>query len=254
MGGPGGKPEPRQFSLELARGVRRLIQSVNVSDDDHREPKKPTGITGPVHISFKNPRPTATFTPFDFHTSKADVEMVVAEGFLSVSRRQSLLPYTIRRLVKNPTDDYDFTLDTSTGSRYLELLEVAPKSFMMAGYQGAPSSYKSYDFARSILEGIMTKSSRYDSATSMHMILLLYETHWTFAPSAETLALLQYFAYQEKPKFEEIYWYHPITPGDGIVEFVYPTPPDHWKGFDPEKWRESVVHNLAPDGWMAGRG
>ena len=134
----------------------------------------------------------------------------------------------------------------------MELLEVAPQAHMNSGHQQAPSSYSPYDFVQSVLESIMTKSARYDTTTASRTILLLYETHWTFAPSGEALALLQYFTLQQTPTFEEIYWYHPIAIDDGIVEFVYPTPPEYWKGFDPELWRQAVVHNLDPRNWKAG--
>ena len=224
-----------------------------MSGEDQSKPKKPTGITGPVYVSFEGVRPTSTFMPFDFPTSKDEVESVVAQGFLTVAVRQSLLSFAVNRLAKNPTDDYDFTLHTSAGLRYLELLEVAPQPHMSAGYQNAPSSYRPYEFAQTILESIMAKSCRYDPATASLTTVLLYETHWPFAPSAETLALLQYFVFQRSPRFHEIYWYHPIARDDGIVEFVYPTPAEHWGGFDPETWQDAVVHNLDPRGWNAGK-
>ena len=80
-----------------------------MASDDPREPKKPTGLTGPVHMSFEAARPTATFLPFNFPTSKAEIEVVVAECFLSVAARQSMLSFSVNRIAKNPTDDYDFT-------------------------------------------------------------------------------------------------------------------------------------------------
>ena len=223
-----------------------------MAKDDPYKPRKPTGLTGPVHISFEGTQPTATFLPLDFPTSKAEVESLIAETFLSVASRQSVLPFAVIQITKNPTDDYDFTLNTSTGQRHLELLEVAPREHMSSGHQQAPSSYNPYDFAQAILQEILTKSSRYDTATVSRTVLLLYETHWTFAPSVEALGLLQYFTLRQAPRFERIYWYHPIGRDDGIVEFVYPTPAEHWKGFDPESWRDVKVHNLDPHEWKPG--
>ena len=216
-----------------------------------REVKKPTGLTGLTWLSFETA--SADFRRLQFPSAKDEVETLVAQDFIAAANQQSILNYSVTSYEKNPTDDYDFTLDTSAGRRYLELLEVAPESLMKSGYQEAPGTYRTKELAQALLGSIESKSRKYDSVTAAHTLLLLYETQWTFAGDEVALLSLQHGTYRMAPKFEEIYWYHPISPGDGIIEFVYPTPSDYWQTFDPECYREIVTTALDPAGWTMER-
>lgn len=215
---------------------------------ENRNPRKPTGETGPVRMFMGPQGATAEFQKFAFPTQKDEIEALIAGDFLRMA--ESLLPFRVASHSQNKQNDFDFVIETSVGQKYLELAEVA--LLKSGSYSAAPSSYKPYDFAQEMLQLVLRKSAHYGGHPPQGLNLLLYITHWAFIPSDSAISLLQYWTLKNAHGFEGIYLYGPISPGDGIPFLIYPTPTEQWTAFDPERIRAATVQNLDPHAWKPG--
>lgn len=164
------------------------------------------------------------------------------------------MPLRISEWKQNHQNDFDFSVVTTEGPKFLELMEIAPLENLRGSYDKAPSSYKPYDFAAYILAKINGKSERYRGAASSNICLLMYITDWAFTLSPTVIALLQYWTAHQSHSFQYIFCYSPIDTESGIANLIYPTPKNFWKSFNPDTYRENVVHNLSPLKWELARG
>lgn len=204
-----------------------------------KKPKlKPTGVTGPVRISQEG----ASFRPVVFPKTKEEIEHFIVQGFVSNFCKEAL---SILSFEQNEQNDFDFTLQTNLGQKYLELMEIAPLEKIRGSYADAPSSYNAYEFAQTILAKILSKSSRYTGLKTPPVMLLLYVTDWAFTLSETVNALLQYWLIKNKHAFQCVFAFKPRSENSGTVSILFPTPPDFWAGFDPERARNTIVHNIS---------
>ncbi len=212
-------------------------------------PRKPTGEVGPFSLTFNGGTAVVQSHFIQFPPTKEAVEDLVAEGFLAQARREAILP-TSSRIHRNAVDDFDFTLETPSSLRYLELMEVAPLEAAGGSHHATTGSFRPYDLARGAMDKLQQKSNRYFGvARSTRIVLLLYITHWTFTPNDTTIMLLQYWCHHEAHCFDEVYFYQPHDNTCGMLSVLHPTPKQHWQqcgGFDPEDCRQDVMHNLVP--------
>lgn len=210
-------------------------------------PRKPTGTTGPLQVSAEG----AEFLQLEFPKTKEEIETFIVEAFV---RNSGSMPLQISDWKQNPQNDFDFSVETSEGPKFLELMEIAPLENLCGSYDKAPSSYKPYDFAAYILAKINGKSERYRGAASSNIGLLMYVTDWAFTLSQTLIALLQYWTAHQSHSFQYIFCYSPINTECGVANLIYPTPIDFWENFNPEAYRENVVNNLSPLKWELARG
>jgi len=211
------------------------------------KPRKPTGTTGPFEVTFGESKATVTWQTASFSSQKEEIEAGVAEGFLREVDRQQLFSFTVNAVRQNLQNDLDFTLETSEGGKYLELMEIAPLTDNGGRYDEATGSYNPYDRSSGIMSEVLKKSRRYRStATDTPILLVVYNTHWAFDLGDTALMLLQYFAQATEHCFERIYFYRPSSERSGTAYDVFPTPPEHWAGFNPEVCRDDVAYNLIP--------
>lgn len=192
---------------------------------------------------------SAEFQPIELPHDKAGIETRMAEGFIRAATFQALLPFRVQTIVPNAENDFDFNLETSHGPKVLELVEIAPLQQLGGSYDSATGVIKSYPFAEQVLRVILGKSGHYGSRPPVGLHLLLYITHWAFLPGDAITSLLQYWCLRQQHGFEGIYWYAPFDDTTGVAFLLFPTPEEHWRGFDPESKRESTLHNLNPRGW-----
>lgn len=209
--------------------------------------RKPTGTTGPLHVSAEG----AEFLQLEFPRTKEEIESFIVEAFV---RNSGSMPLRISEWKQNHQNDFDFSVVTTEGPKFLELMEIAPLENLRGSYDKAPSSYKPYDFAAYILAKINGKSERYRGAASSNICLLMYITDWAFTLSPTVIALLQYWTAHQSHSFQYIFCYSPIDTESGIANLIYPTPKNFWKSFNPDTYRENVVHNLSPLKWELARG
>jgi hypothetical protein len=211
---------------------------------DTTKKRKPTGITGPVRVDLVPGHTSVKFQMVQFPGSKSEIEAAIVRAFLAAEQGVLLAPLLDVR--PNPECGFDFTDFAATIPTYVELMEIAPLEGTGGSYATAPGSYRTYEFADFILGKIIKKSTRYGTTPKRRLILLTYVTDWRFILSGTALALVQYWTLVRPHVFSEIYAFKPVSRNEGIPHRIYPTPRAHWRGFDPELYRDSVTHNVDP--------
>src|SRR6266568_4709913 len=122
-----------------------------------RNIRKPTGKTGAISLG---PR-SAKYLPTTFPETKEEIELFVARQFAAFRSPRHLFAFEILGSpTQNPTDDFDFTLSTSAGPKYLELLEVHLASIGEVWPTGQ-FAYEPYRAAELIFQHMNKKSERY---------------------------------------------------------------------------------------------
>ena len=116
-----------------------------------KKPTKPTGNIGVVALSPEG----ASFQRIEFPRTKDEIEEFIVKAFVGNSAG---MPLQIVGFSQNVENDFDFTINTSEGTKYLELMEVAPLENLRGSYAQAPDRYKPYDFALHVAEKITGKS------------------------------------------------------------------------------------------------
>lgn len=207
-------------------------------------------MSGPIKLSTGPSGGNAEFLPLSFPKTKEDIETFIVRGFLTTVSRQDILPSALESLARNELDDFDFTVMTHNGPKYIELMEIAPLEHLGESYNKAHSSYKPYDFARYIMDKILGKSDRYISPTDIGLVLLLYVTDWHFKLNETTLRLLKYWTLDTRHCFEGIYYYSPAFKDTGVAEVIFPTAKDKWIGFNSETYRDVEAFPVDPRGWQ----
>lgn len=208
--------------------------------------RKPTGQIGPTRVTATPAGVSSEFMPIDFGDSKVGVERRIASMFLCLAPEQNVFPHSACSLVQNEESDLDFTLiSKDEKSRKLELMEIAPLEGV-GGYSSASEIYRPYEFAKEILATIQKKSRKYGPPSSAEHHLLLYVTDWKFILSESVVGLLQYWTLSESHNFNGIYLFMPMEEREGVSRLIFPTPASFWSSYDPEAYRENVVHNINP--------
>ena len=207
-----------------------------------KKPRKPVGVSGAIWVTSAGPK----FQTVPFPETKEEIEAYIAQSFSS-----QVLPggLVIRSIHQNKQNDFDFTVKTSEGSKFLELMEIAPLENLRGSYELAPSTYKPYDFAGYILAKVLGKSSRYAGVRKSKIVLLLYVTDWSFSLSETTISLLQFWLTTNEHCFEYVFLHEPTDTNSGKTHILAPTRKTHWLTFDPESYRDNEVRNLSPLGW-----
>jgi hypothetical protein len=152
---------------------------------------------------------------------------------------------------QNPIDDFDFTLATTSGPKYLELMEAHFSQigkFLPSGQYG----YEPYRVAERLFGNMKKKSDRYRGVTHQGIVLLTYSTHWQFALSNAVIWLLGHQLHSTRLVFESIYHICLADPDAVDVMLLFPTNVD-FALFNPEKYRENWDILLDPAGFTVER-
>jgi len=205
--------------------------------------KKPTGNIG--NIVLQPEKGTATFETVKFPETKEEIEEFIVKPLIRSGRKSGFFNFKSKGdPIRNETDDFDFTLPTEDGHKYLELMEVAPLEHIRGSYKKAPNSYNEFDFATYIYQKLLDKSKRYKTSTEFGIILLIYVTDWKFVLSKNVIALLQYWTMKEEHCFEGIFYFSFLSPREGIVYVVYPADKALFKDFNENQYRNNQVFLL----------
>ncbi len=211
-------------------------------------PGHATRVTiGPVKFSGEG----IEFQKIDFPRNKEEVEAFIVRSFLNSG---GMLPLTINGFSQNEQSDFDFSIDTSEGKKYLELMEIAPLENLRGSYQSAPPKYRPFDFAEYIFKKMMMKSDKYQGVISSNICLLVYITDWAFTISEKVVTLLQYWTANKTHSFQYVFCYSPIDQSTGDARLLYPTHFECWSDFDPEIFRGFEVINFSPLRWQFDHG
>lgn len=191
----------------------------------------------------------AEFIPVEFPRTKVEIEQYIVKRFLARAMGTQVFPYLGCTVEQNAEADLDFSLTCADKKpRKLELMEIAPLEHVQGAYENAPGTYKSYDFAKYIVDKVLAKSRKYGRPRDTELHLLVYVTDWRFNVSRNTLALLEYWLSRTAHNFIAIYLYLPIDQMTGEGVLLYPTR-NRFNDFHPEALRDDVVWNADPKGW-----
>ena len=141
--------------------------------------KKPIGTVGPIVIDSENR--TAEFRPLHFPRDKAEPESHIVRFVVAGLRNSATNFYRlVTNPIQNPENDFDFTLPTTSGDEYLELMEVAPLEHVAGSYEAAPASYNHGELADYVFKKLLSKARKHRSVPQPPVHLLLYTTDWRF--------------------------------------------------------------------------
>jgi hypothetical protein len=211
--------------------------------DEHR---KPTGDIGPISID--GPTGQVQFHGVEFPSNKEAIERFIAFPFTANAHAKGWFPFKLLGPPEqNPTDHFDFTLRTSAGIKYLELMEVHLRDIGVELPTGQ-FRYNSYEVARCLLDRIQAKSNKYQGATSHGVILLTYATHWQFCLDDCVYWLLGYWLKQSPPMFEMVFDVSWLDPSAFQSRTLFPSDKD-FSGFEPERFRDNHAIPLNPKAW-----
>jgi hypothetical protein len=210
------------------------------------KPRKPTGEH--PSIAFGPDVDGLRISSLTFPSSKEEVERFVALPFAANASVKGWFPFKLLAAPEqNPTDDFDFTLHTDRGRKYLELMEIHLRDVV----QEMPSgqySYEPYAVAQLIYERIQAKSTKYQGATSCGIVLLTYVTHWEFCLADVVYWLLAYWMRDRPPIFEQVFDVNFLDESAFESRCLYPANKD-FSSFEPEKYRENTTILLNPRRW-----
>jgi len=200
-----------------------------------KKQKKPTGKLGRIKFE-KGDVSNISFEAIRFPQQKEKNEAFIANRFVAHFVDQKYLAFRIHRIDQNEINNLDFTLRTSQGNKYLELMEIAPLEHIKGAYEEAPNYYNVYDFAQSVHEKIMKKSNSYRSVGKSNIILLIYPTDYKFVLSDTATALLQYWTLIKSHYFQYIFYFALFDDKTGMSHTIYPASRDYFVGFDENKY------------------
>lgn len=213
-------------------------------------PRKPTGSDGVISLGATDARYVARTLP----ERKEEIERLVASRF-AMYRSPSRRIFAFEILgepTQNPVDDFDFTLATSSGPKYLELMEAHFSDigeFLPSGQY----AYEPYRVAERLFENMKKKSDRYRGATEQGIVLVTYSTHWQFALSNMVYWLLGHQLQKNRLVFESVY-HMCLSDLDAVdVALLFPTTNVDFADFDPEKYRENRDILMNPAGFTFER-
>lgn len=209
-------------------------------------PHKPTGEHPSIAIG-----PDAEglrVSTLTFPSSKEEIERFVALPFAANASIKGWFPFKLfEPPEQNPTDDFDFTLITDRGRKYLELMEIHLRDLV----QELPSGqyfYKPYEVAKQVFARIQSKSKKYQGATSNGIVLLTYVTHWEFCLADVVYWLVAYWMRERPPIFEQVFDVNFLDESAFESRCLYPANKD-FSGFEPEKYRDNTTILLNPRRW-----
>jgi len=217
-----------------------------------RKIRKPSGKLGKLKFQ-SGDKNSISFEKIEFPVQKDEIEAFIVERFLFHLSAEGYLPFEITRYEQNHINDLDFTLHTTYGKKYLELMEIAPLEHIKGGYDKAPNSYNDYNFTESVYDKLMSKSASYQNTSESNIWLLIYPTDYRFVLSDTATALLQYWTITRSHYFEYIFYFTLFDETAGLLHWIYPSSQDYFVGFDASKYRNSWTILFKPEDWKMGR-
>jgi hypothetical protein len=202
--------------------------------------KKPRGIIGPVELGPK--QVGGGFQPIQFPETKPEIEEYILNCAIRSAEKMGMPLYNLtRKPDQNPENDFDFTLFTTQGTEYLDLMEVMPLAWVNGPHERAPASYNNGEFADAVYVEISKKAEHYKGATNIAIHLLLYPTDWKLRLSSGVQNLLAFFCQRDKLHFKSIATYLPDDQSQGEVTILYPSPSESFVQFDETTARQRVT-------------
>jgi len=209
---------------------------------------RPTKKTGPRGILTPRGQDLPPlFMPFGFATLAQDIGEFIVAGATATAAKEGVRLFGLTsRPVRNTANPFDFTVPTEAGEQYLDLLEVAPLSYVDGSHEKGPGAYYQGEMADRVWSGIQRKASNYGPViAAIH--LLIHPTDWRFHFSDGTLQLIAVRLAKRRHPFSTVVYYAPDDAGWGDLRVVHPirAKPDDIVTFDEGTARAVLVEPVA---------
>jgi hypothetical protein len=216
--------------------------------------KKPTGVIGSITIH-PDGRPPE-FKQVGFPQGKAEIERYILKLTILNAKKIGLNPYDLKgEPIQNPEDSFDFTLPSTQGNQYLDLMEIASLEKVRGSHEQAPNHYNNGELADSIYSKILSKAKKYGQSPRSTIHLLLYTTDWKFKADEGVLDLLAYWSLRGQHCFKSILYFRPVSSNDGDVIVIYPRPVETFQQFDEARQRRRCTLSInIREGWISPPG
>lgn len=201
--------------------------------------KKPTGAV----FSLRLPAAEGTaISKIQFPEQKTDVERLIVDRVISACVEKTYDPYSLKGAPRQePESSFDFSLSTTSGPAYLELIELAPLG-NGSTYATLPHAYRVGEFAYWIYGKINSKAVHYQLHRSVSIVhLLLYSTDSRFHVKAAVVDLVTHYCQVRPPGFSTIHWFSLDSATEGQVAVIWPRHPRELDAFAYRSAENTVV-------------
>lgn len=210
--------------------------------------QKPTGKIGSIKVQAGFGKVNKVWDTANFPKSKEEIENFFCDKFVSEFKRNGATFYSVER---NKENDFDFTLNLPGGKVYLDLVEIIIKK---PGVKGSPYTEKDVvygyqEYLSQVINLIKKKNEKYKTKSTVPIHLLLYFTHWKFAPNDNVIPLIQHDLKKEELSVENVFLYSLHAKDKGELRVLYPVEKDYLDGVDIVEFRKNIFMNLDPNGW-----
>lgn len=173
------------------------------------------------------------FDPITFPETKAAVEKFILDCAFRSAKKFGVRMMDIQEEPKqNAENHFDFTLKTTKGIEYLDLVEIIPSSWVGGPHSYARGGYNIGEFADAIYSEIEKKSRHYGKQDGIQVNLLLYVTESNLTPHPPVLDLLSFLCSKRDLGFRSIWVYIPDNQETGQIRTLFPTPDGYFQTFD----------------------
>ncbi len=183
------------------------------------------------------------FMPVGSPSSAEGIQGFIVEGATATAAKEGVQLFgQTSRPVRNTANPFDFTVPTESGDQYLDLLEVAPLSYVDGSHDKGPAPYYQGELADRVWSEIQRKALKYGPPLgAIH--LLVFPTDWRLHVSNGTLQLMAVFLAKRRHPFSTVVYYAPDDAGWGDLRVVHPirAKPDDIVTFDEGAVRGVVV-------------
>jgi len=201
------------------------------------KPKKPSGKMGALSIGPAGFR----FESIPWPAVKDQLEDFVLTAAIRSAREAGTNLYELEQdPVRNPEQDFDFTIHTRAGIQYLDLMEIAPLRDVRGPHEKVPANYVVGEMADAIWDELDRKSSKY-AANLLPVHLLIYPTDWRFRISRSVTDILGYWSCIRAHSFASIVYFAFDDATSGELVKIAPRPAEDFAGFDESRIRASVI-------------
>lgn len=189
---------------------------------------KPQGVSGTIAIGPEG----ASFVAISFPGLKAEREALIANLFVNAfdnwvanESEPSLKPFGAPQ--QNQENDLDFTVETSLGSKLMELVEFAPLATHGPRFADVPHSVHPKDKAAQAFDAICRKSEHQGGE---NRFLVVYATEHAFWLDPITIERLRRLLHRKAPKFDRVYFVSVHDLGSASVSEIFPGQAHHTFG------------------------
>lgn len=205
--------------------------------------KKPTGVIGKIIIHGDGSKPE--FVQLKFPEKKDDIEKMIISKSIQIGNPL----WNLYGLVSIPTQnieyDLDFSLETKTGTEFLDLIELVVLG--KGGYENASFEYNHGEMADAIIKGIKKKSNHYKGIKN-NLHLIVYSTDTRFIVGNNILWLVSKFCHENNHGFKTIVYMY-LLDNSCNAQTIHPSSLNYNKYSEEEvqkiRNRRSLIGNLA---------